>query len=245
GGRAFGLPDGRARDELEPAALASFRLGGAAGRLLFVNGLFSAKGSAIRPLPGRARLQSLAEALITEAGLVEPYLGRYADSEHDGFTALNTALARDGALVSLPARARLPEPIHLVFVGASDALGQPRILVVAGPGSEATIIEHYVGLAGHAYLTNAVTETIIGETASTRHYTLLEESDPAFHVGTIHVDQDRDSAFQACSAAMGGRLVRNNLGVLLRAPGASCALDGLSVVTGRQHVDNHVTVDHA
>jgi Fe-S cluster assembly protein SufD len=176
---------------------------------------------------------------------VEPHFGRHADSEHNGFTALNTAFARDGAFVSLPAGGRLPEPIHLVFVGVADALAQPRILVLAGPASEATIIEHYVGLAGQAYLTNAVTEIVAGEGAIIRHYTLLEESEPAFHVGTIQVDQDRDSTFRACSAAMGGRLVRNNLGVLLRAPGGSCALDGLYVVTGRQHVDNHVTVDHA
>jgi Fe-S cluster assembly protein SufD len=59
------------------------------------------------------------------------------------------------------------------------------------------------------------------------------------------VDQDRDSTFAACAATLGGRLVRNNLGVLLRAEGASCALDGLYAVGGRQHVDNHVTVDHA
>jgi Fe-S cluster assembly protein SufD len=243
--RAFRPPDGRAPEGREHDALASFQLGSAPWRLLFVNGLFSAKWSSIQSLPGRARLLSLAEALVTEAGLVKPYLARYADSEHNGFTALNTAFSRDGAFVSLPAGARLPEPIHLVFVGASDALAQPRILVVAGPGSEATIIEHYVGLAGHAYLTNAVTEIVVGEGASIRHYTLLEESEPAFHVGTIRVDQDRDSTFRACSAAMGGRLVRNNLGVLLRAPGASCVLDGLYVVTGRQHVDNHVAVDHA
>jgi Fe-S cluster assembly protein SufD len=244
--RAFRPTGGETSHGLERDVLAPFMLGPADwSRLVFVNGRFSAKRSSVRPLPGGARFVSLAEALVTEAGLLEPHLGRHADSEHDGFTALNTAFARDGAFVSLPAGGRLPDPIHLVFVGASDALAQPRILVVAGPASEATIIEHYVGLSDQAYLTNAVTEIVAGEGAVIHHYILQEESERAFHVGTLQIDQDRDSTFRACSAAMGGRLVRNNLGVRLRAEGGTCALDGLYVVTGRQHVDNHVTVDHA
>jgi Fe-S cluster assembly protein SufD len=244
--RAFRPIGGEVLAGLGHGVLAPFMLGPVDGsRLVFLNGRFSAELSSIRPLPGGARIVSLADALTTEAGLLEPHLGRHADSEHNGFTALNTAFARDGAFVSLPAGGRLPEPVHLVFVGGADALAQPRILVVAGPASEATIVEHYVGLSGQAYLTNAVTEIVAGEGAAIRHYTLQEESEHAFHVGTVQVDQDRDSTFRACAAVLGGRLVRNDLGVLLRAEGGTCALDGLYAVTGRQHVDNHVTVDHA
>jgi Fe-S cluster assembly protein SufD len=44
---------------------------------------------------------------------------------------------------------------------------------------------------------------------------------------------------------MGGRLVRNTLGVRFAAEGGTCDLDGLYVLGDTQHVDNHVTVDHA
>src|SRR5262245_58128711 len=214
-------------------------------RLAFVAGRYSAELSSVRSESGGARLTSLADALSTDGPLIERHLGRYAGYEQDGFTALNTAFARDGAFVSLPAGTRRPDPIHLLFIGTSEVLAQPRTLIVAGPASEATLVEHYVGLPGTAYLTNAVTEVVVGEGAGIRHYTLQEEGEGAFHVGTLQIDQDRESTFRACSATMGGRLVRKNLGVRLHAEGGNATLDGLYALAGRQHVDNHVTVDHA
>jgi Fe-S cluster assembly protein SufD len=74
---------------------------------------------------------------------------------------------------------------------------------------------------------------------------LQEEGERALHVGTVQVDQDRASSFRSSVAVMGGRLVRNNLGVLLRGERATAQLDGLYALAGTQHVDNHVTVDHA
>jgi Fe-S cluster assembly protein SufD len=118
-------------------------------------------------------------------------------------------------------------------------------LVVAGPDSEATVIEHYVGAAEEGYLSNSVTEIVVGAGATVRHYALHEHSEAAIHVGGVQVDQDRDSSLQSAVAVMGGRLVRNTLGVLLQAEGATSTLNGLYTLDGVQHVDNHITVDHA
>jgi Fe-S cluster assembly protein SufD len=43
---------------------------------------------------------------------------------------------------------------------------------------------------------------------------------------------------------LGGLLVRNDLRTVL-AEGATCALNGLYSVSGRQHVDNHTVIEHA
>ena len=122
---------------------------------------------------------------------------------------------------------------------------RPRNLFVADRASEATIVESYVGLADDTYLTNAVTEVVLDEGALLQHYKIEQESERAFHVGTTAVVQGRDSTFTSGSIAVGGALARNNLGVRLAAPGASCALTGLYVLHGRQHVDNHTFIDHA
>jgi Fe-S cluster assembly protein SufD len=77
------------------------------------------------------------------------------------------------------------------------------------------------------------------------HYVLQEQSPEAFHVATLHAALDRDSAFSSCAATFGGRLARTTLSLEFRGEGGRGALGGLYVVGGRQHVDNHVTVDHA
>ena len=221
-----------------------------AHRLVFVNGRYSATLSSVAPLPGGVRVASLAEALSTDTALLDRHLGRHAASEGTGhgFTALSTAFVHDGAFVHVPAGVRVTTPIHLLFVATAPAgpvLAQPRNLLVADRGGEATVVESYVGLADDTYLTNAVTEVVLGEGAILQHYKIEDESERAFHVGTTAVVQGRDSTFTSGSIAVGGALARNNLGVLLAAPGASCALTGLYVLHGRQHVDNHTFIDHA
>jgi Fe-S cluster assembly protein SufD len=47
------------------------------------------------------------------------------------------------------------------------------------------------------------------------------------------------------SITLGGGLVRNDLGGVLDAEGSDLTLNGLYLATGRQHIDNHMRVDHA
>ena len=42
-----------------------------------------------------------------------------------------------------------------------------------------------------------------------------------------------------------GGLIRNDVDVLLDGEGCDCTINGLYVLRGRQHVDNHLRVDHA
>jgi Fe-S cluster assembly protein SufD len=213
-------------------------------RLVFVEGRFSPTWSTVGRLPGGVRAGSLADALRGGDRTLEAHLGAHA-VEGSGFTALNTACFQDGAFVVVPAGVRLPAPVHVLFLGGAGVLAQPRSLVLAGPGSEATIIEHYVGPSDDGYLTSAVTELVLEEDAVVRHHALEEEGARAFHVRTVQADLDRDSAFFSSAIALGGRLVRQNLGVLLRSEGGRCELDGLYLVGTGHHVDHHVTVDHA
>jgi Fe-S cluster assembly protein SufD len=217
-------------------------------QLVFVDGQYAPALSACAALPAGVRVASLAESCAAEAALVEPHLGRYADDAASGFTALNTAFLHDGAFVYVPNGRLVEEPIHLLFVStARDPLAatHPRVLVVLGRATAATVVESYVSLGAGAHLTNAVSELVLGEGASLAHYKVLRESMAAYHIGTTEVYQPRDSVLVSFSIAMGARLARNGLNVLLDAEGTDCTLNGLYLVDGDRHVDNHTAVDHA
>jgi len=64
------------------------------------------------------------------------------------------------------------------------------------------------------------------------------------HTGTLHIDQARSASVTQHNVTIGGKLVRNDLTVLLGGEGANIVLDGLFAVTGSQHVDNHTLIDH-
>jgi Fe-S cluster assembly protein SufD len=215
-------------------------------RLVFVDGRYSPKLSTARPLPGGGRVGSLAEAMITGVEVVELHLGRLAGWDGNVFAALSTAFIQDGAFVYLPADSRGEVPIELLFLAVTPGvLAQPRTLVVAGRDSRLTVIERYVGLTGQACFTNAVTEVAAGPGAQVDHYVIQEQGTEAFHLATLHAALERDSGFATCGASFGGRLARATLTLGLAGEGARAAVNGLYVVGGRQHVDHHVTVDHA
>jgi len=219
-------------------------------RVVFVNGHYSAALSSAAPAGNGLQAVSLAAGLSTERALLEAHLARRAAGDNGAFTALNTAFFPDGALVRIPDRAILPEPIHIVYVsapppGEEAQVSHPRTLVVAGEGSQATIVESYVGLGSDAYFTNAVTEVVAGPGCVIDHYKLEREAAAAYHVGNMHVSLSRGSVFSSHSIALGGGLVRNDVTAVLGGEGAECTLNGLYVLSGSQHVDNHTFIDHA
>ena len=215
-------------------------------RLVFVDGRYSATHSSLVALPRGARLTSLAEAMSTDGDTVQQHLARHAGWDTDVFAALSTAFAQDGTFVHLAADTVAPTPIELLYLATTPgALTQPRTLVVAGPHSRVTVVERYVGLVDEAYFTNAVSEIVAGPGASVDHHVVQEQGAAAFHVATVHAALERDSGFSTCGATLGGRLARTTLTVRFDGTGARAVLRGLYVLDSQQHVDNHVTVDHA
>ncbi len=205
--------------------------------LVFVNGrLVDGAG-------GEAGVEMLPISEAVSHPMFELHYARYADYQRQAMTALNTANAQDGALVVVRDGAIVDGFIHLLFIGTGDGIwSHPRNLIVVGRGSQLTIVETFVGTG--KYFTNAVTEVVAGEGAHVDHYKIERESIDAFHIGTLQIHQERSSNVTARSVSLGGGLVRNEVNVALSGEGASLTLDGLFVLAGAQHVDNHTVIDH-
>jgi Fe-S cluster assembly protein SufD len=216
--------------------------------LVFVNGIYSPDFSSPGALPKGVRAGSLAGALETEPRKLEPFLARHAGSCSSGFVALNTAFMRDGGFVYLPPETALKSVIHLLFLSTNEAeatFSCPRNLIVAGSSSQLSVVESYLGPHGGRYFTNSVTEIIADDNAVVSHYRLQRESVEAFHVGALHVHQEDHADISSHSICLGGRLTRNDVYAVMDGEGGELALHGLYFTRGRQHVDNHTTIDHA
>ncbi|MBI4970368.1 MAG: Fe-S cluster assembly protein SufD [Candidatus Omnitrophica bacterium] len=232
----------------DPIALQKLEIGNPQWhRLVFVNGVLSKELSSTENLPAGVKVESLAGAIQSDSIIVEEYLSKIADYRVDAFTALNTAFIHDGAFVFIPKNVILAKPVHLMFVSHSwegGIVSQPRNLLVAGEGSSATIVESYVTPEDHAYFTNSVTEIVLGKNAQMDYYKDQKESVNAFHVGSCAVRQEKASRFYSTSISLGAKLSRSNLVIDLQDEGVECDLKGIYFVTGTQHVDHHLFVDH-
>jgi Fe-S cluster assembly protein SufD len=216
-------------------------------RLVFINGAYCPELSSLRGLSRGTRVESFADTVRANDEVLHDHLSRYVRYRERSFVALNTAFVEDCALFVIPKGKVIEEPIHLIFVSVGEdrpMVSHPRNLIVVGEGSQARIVESHIGTGGVPYFANAVTELVGGEGASIEHYLLQREGDAGFHIGTLAARLSRQCSLIAHCITLAGLLVRNDVHVVLNGEGSECSLNGLYLVDGKQHVDNHTEIEH-
>jgi Fe-S cluster assembly protein SufD len=94
------------------------------------------------------------------------------------------------------------------------------------------------------YFSNVVTEIEGGEGSTIDHTKVVAESGDAYHIGAVEVRQGRSSTVRTSLLGLDGLLVRNDVSTTMAGEGASCVLDGLYVLGGRQHFDANTRIVH-
>jgi Fe-S cluster assembly protein SufD len=120
----------------------------------------------------------------------------------------------------------------------------PRTLIVAGPQSEAVVIERFAGAQDAPYLADAVTELAVRPGAQIEHVRLQEEGAQAWHIGGTYLHLERDARLVSHNIMLGAALARVDLRATLAGERAHCELNGLYLAGGQQHLDNHTHIEH-
>jgi Fe-S cluster assembly protein SufD len=217
-------------------------------RLVFVNGAYIPHLSCLKDLPAGLVLSPLSEAPKDLDEVLTRHLGLHCAPDRDVFTALNTRMWCEGAMVVVPAGLRVAPPLHVMFVSTSverPHVASPRLLVVLGKNAEATLVEEYVCVDEGVYFTNAVAELELGANAVLRHTRVQSESRVGFHVANAVVNLGRDAQYHSQAVALGARTSRYNLDVVQTDTGTQATVDGLALIAGHQEADTHTTLDHA
>jgi Fe-S cluster assembly protein SufD len=215
-------------------------------RLVFVDGRFDRELSSLPGVVPGLVVASLAEGLAGGCGSFERCLGQLARPEFSGFTAQNSAALREGAFIRVAAGAKVEPPLHLLFLATQEGAGSYlRNLIIVEEGAAVTFVETYASLECGDYFTNTVSEIFAGRDAVVDCYRLQMESPSAFHVSHVEARQEEGSRVSFTTVNTGGLLVRNDLNVLLAGERCEATLNGLTLVDGDRHVDNHTAIDHA
>jgi Fe-S cluster assembly protein SufD len=215
--------------------------------LVFVDGRYHAELSHRPNLLAGVTVEPFTEALARDPGFIERSFALVAQPDVTPFSALNAALAHDGAVIRVAAGAGLAEPIHILHVATAEAAGaalMTRTILAVEQGARVQFVESFAALGDAATFTNAVTEVIVGEGAWVEHSRIQRESESAYHVGLTQVEQGRDSHYRSFTLAMGGAIARHDLRTRLGGENVECLLYGLYLGRGDQLVDNHTVIRH-
>ena len=227
-------------------------------RVVFVNGHFRADLSdELTPGSGTGVqkgvvIDSLKHHL--SHGPVKEHYGTLSSTSERLFTAMNTAAPTDGLILLVTKGVKVERPIHVLHVVRADdhrpILMQPRDLFMLQEGAEAeVIIEHTAAPFDSAQGTpqsfvNSVRECVVGEGARLTIHKLQHEVNGPTNISFEGVRVAAKGHFSLSTTTLDGALVRNEVKVSLVGPEAHAELNGVYLLNGTTHCDNHTYIGH-
>ena len=211
-------------------------------KLSLINGALIGADDLVASFPKGVIIKSLKDAFIEHSDKIKPYLSKVM-KEENGFNSLNTAMMNNGLFIYLPKGVCLNEPIYISHrQDKSNQASYLRHLIVLEQESSISIIEDYEGEA--CYFTSAITEASLEAKSKLTHYKIMRESNLAYHVGHIAVNQKENSQFDSHSFNISGKLIRSDIAINLSEPYARCLMNGVYLTNDNQHIDHHTVVRH-
>lgn len=199
-------------------------------------------------LPDHVWLMNLHQALKNVPDLVQPFLEKTASGAP--LADLSAAFASDGYVLLLDRNAACDQPIEIVFDHSGAGAGVSpmyhlRNLILAAPGSKATVIERHIGQAGTgAYLANSSTTINLARHAILNHHIIQDEAIDGIHISNTHVTVRRDAEYRSLLFSIGAALSRQETRVELVRNGGKCNLSGVYLMQGNQHADITTRIEH-
>ncbi len=217
-------------------------------RVVFVNGHFRADLSDDLKADKGIVIDSLKHHL--SHGPVQAHYGQVAPIGDRLFTAMNTAAPTDGLIILATKGTKTSKPIHVLHItSGGQQLIQPRDLFMLDEGANVEVIVEAVTPSAAeestaSTLVNSIRESVIGEGANLTIHLLQNEANGPAHIGLDGVTIGAKGRFSIDTTTLNGSLVRNEVNVALAGPEAHAELNGVYVLNGTTHCDNHTYIGH-
>lgn len=243
-GRLFNQPYAAPKGDVNVALPA--RLPFDATRVVFVNGYFRADLSDDLKDQKGLVIDSLQHHL--SHGPVKEHYGTLAPTGDRLFTAMNTAAPTDGLILLATKGVKVEKPIHVLHVVRADdhrpILMQPRDLFMLHEGAEAEVIIEHIALDTPGAFVNSVRECVVGEGARLTLHKLQHEVNGPANINFEGVRVAAKGNFSISTTTLDGTMVRNEVKVSLAGPEAHAELNGVYLLNGTTHCDNHTYIGH-
>jgi Fe-S cluster assembly protein SufD len=214
--------------------------------IVFVNGVYSKEHSSIE-IPATIEISTLEEALNKDSLLVLRHLGAYADYTKDAFTAWNTANWSTGLFVRVPDNTVVDKPIAIYNISDTaqqQVVTQHRNLIVIGKSSEVSFLQKDTIVGGNPAFTNTVTEIVVNENAGVNFYSIQNDKAKSYAVNQTVIHQTNNTRANSFVFTLDGKLIRNNLQLLIDGEGCESHMYGLYLLDNDTLADNHTVADH-
>ncbi|MXN46136.1 Fe-S cluster assembly protein SufD [Shinella kummerowiae] len=202
--------------------------------LSVVNGVADTRGS----VEG-VTLRTFSEALADGSGAE----GLTARDSDDTIGRINGAFVRDGFVLDFPAGTDLAAPLE---IQTTQNAGQThtRFPATFGANVKATVIERHVATGENPAFVTTVSDISLSDGADITWVILQGQGAADTHLGQIRVTLGTDAKLRLYVINAGGKLVRQEIHVVVSGEGSDLKLRGINLLGGETHNDVTFTVGH-
>lgn len=221
---------------LEVPSIEGFMIPGSC-RIVFVDGFYH---SVLSDLSGQDEIR------VSPLGQEDNSLHAHFNKgmKDSVFAQINARNFTDCAWVYVKGEApRIVHVLHVTTRHQRPVMLHGRAMVVLEAKAKVTLVEEYIG-PDTPYLTNNLTEVVLGEEADLRHIRIQREGAQAVHLGHALVTLSCRARYDSTALALGGKFSRYDQRVLHEGEGAEARLDGLILADENQVADTHTRIDH-
>src|SRR5919198_704929 len=195
--------------------------------------------SAVWQAPAGTSIVSFDDALHDSAlaARLQEHFAHVVPPDSDKFTALHYALLNAGVIVHVPRGRAIEEPICI-----QQRAPFWHTLLLVDDEAEVQLVEEFEGDPGA--LASSVVEQVVGRNAQVRYVQVQRCAPEAFAFSWQRARLEADAHFRTLNVALGARLARNTVQVVLDGRGAQADLLGLVATNARQHIDFQTLQDH-
>jgi len=186
--------------------------------------------------------EALQEPLL--ALRIEKHFARIVPPDADKFTALHYAFFNAGVVVFVPRGMAIEDPVWVSYDFPTPGhAALVHTLIIADDESDVRVVEDFQG-AGPS-LASGVVEQFLGANAHVRYVHLQRWGSEVWNFSTQRAHLAQDASLRTLNVALGARMARNTVQVVLEGRGSQADLLGIVNAHERQHVDFETLQDHS
>lgn len=196
----------------------------------------------------------LADARATVAGVtVRTFKDALADGSaaaglaardgDDAIGRINGAFVRDGFVLDIAEGTELETPLEIQTIQNAGQT-HTRFPATFGANSKATVIERHVAGGENAAFVTTVSDIALADGAEITWIILQAQGAADTHLGQIRITLGTDAKLRLYVVNAGGKLVRQEIHVIVAGEGSDLTLRGINLLGGETHNDVTFTVGH-
>ncbi len=214
--------------------------------LVFINDRYAAELSNREMLPEEVSAGDLFATPDTLRDKVTDNFNKAAGRSDNPMALLNTALAANGFYIRVPKNFSCVVPVHILHITSGDGkrLYNPRNLVYMEENSQLTLMESYYNTGKGRIFTNSATELFIKDNGALENYIMQDEGAGSMHNDLRFYTIGRGAKTNCVTVSFNGGMLRNDCNVFIPGEHAEAHLNGLFILKGNNHTDNHTLVEH-